>query len=491
MKFIYKKPTNLLLFFLFLGSLAVRSLVFYGYVQHQERYRQADSMDYHFCSFLLLHTKSMTRPDNQEPIFWRTPGYPFFLVLFYNWYGPQGITDFSSYEHAQKASLWVQILLTSCIPLILLALAWHLTCSWPLAWITALIAMLHLGFVLASTYLLTDALASIFFYLFLLFFYRLYYSFSLSAIKNSWVATAFLAALCLGIYTWLRPMGKFMGLAAALFLFVTNIKELKTAFKKALFFMSVFFLSLAPWYVRNYQLTGELFFCPMSGGILQAFCAPKILRRTHGLTLEQGLRALYSAIRMRTDARTKALQIQGSDKVVSLHLICQEVAWPIVAAHPWYTLYDWCAQVLKTMFDLYASQLVAFATNSHTYDPIEEFLIEKWALCLYQGNLPLVMRLIAWLETFFYLLLWVGIAGGLWLYLLKPFWAWFKNQQSLPDLAILWFKTILLIGVVVGMTGGFGYARLRLPVEPLIIILSLTFWLKSFLIENKFKKIIQ
>jgi len=40
----------------------------------------------------------------------------------------------------------------------------------------------------------------------------------------------------------------------------------------------------------------------------------------------------------------------------------------------------------------------------------------------------------------------------------------------------LWLKAGVMIAAVLGMTGGFGYARLRMPVEPLLVLLSLTFW---------------
>ena len=42
-------------------------------------------------------------------------------------------------------------------------------------------------------------------------------------------------------------------------------------------------------------------------------------------------------------------------------------------------------------------------------------------------------------------------------------------------MAAFWFKLLFFTAAIIGMTGGFGYARLRLPVEPLLIILALTF----------------
>lgn len=64
--------------FIYAAALLIRALVFGGYVQHEERYRQADTNDYHFCAVGMKAGSGMHRFDTLQPIFWRTPGYPFF-----------------------------------------------------------------------------------------------------------------------------------------------------------------------------------------------------------------------------------------------------------------------------------------------------------------------------------------------------------------------------------------------------------------------------
>jgi hypothetical protein len=142
-------------------------------------------------------------------------------------------------------------------------------------------------------------------------------------------------------------------------------------------------------------------------------------------------------------------------------------------------MYDWIKEVLKTTFDLYASQLVAMVNKTHTYDPLEEFLSEKIALCLYQQPMPLFMRLICWSEFLFSLWLWIGLFFGAWLFLLKPLFNKNQNSKEIIKTQALWLKTGLLIGGMLIMTGGFGYARLRMPIDPLLFMLSLTFWYYS------------
>jgi len=468
------QPTRKKLFVLFIAAFIVRSSVFFFYIQHKERYKQADSTDYHNCAYLMRYFHGLQRPDNKEIIFWRTPGYPAFLLPFYYLHENQD-PDFSLFTPAQKAALWAQIILCSFVPLIIFFLALLLSASYAIAWLTAWISVIHIGFVLSATYLLTDGLASLFFYLFLLLYYRSWRVWGESKpIKKAGLILSG-AALSLGAYTWMRPMGIFVAVFSALLLIISNDK-VTIKLKKMMLFLIVFFASVSPWYIRNYHYTGKVFFCPMSGGILQAFCAPKIIRRIHDVPLEQATRALYAQVIQQAESEEGILKAMGSDVQVSKHLICVDFALPWLLKHPFYAFYDWMVQVFKTLFDLYSSQLVAFVTNSHTFDPIEEFLTVKISSCLYATPIPVWMRIISWTEFFFLLLLWVGLCGGLWLFVFREFYLAYCSKKKVSPATYTWIKTMPMIGAVTFMTGGFGYARLRLPVEPLMIILALMFW---------------
>src|SRR5205807_276314 len=63
---------------------------------------------------------------------------------------------------------------------------------------------------------------------------------------------------------------------------------------------------------------------------------------------------------------------------------CMHTAWPFIKNHPGYFIYDWMVEVIKTTFDLYASQLVAIAGNCYRWDPLVEYLDEKIKKCLYE-----------------------------------------------------------------------------------------------------------
>ena len=57
---------------------------------------------------------------------------------------------FANNSKAQKAALWLQILLCSCIPLIIFFLSLSLVNNLTIAWITSWISVVHLGLVFAD-----------------------------------------------------------------------------------------------------------------------------------------------------------------------------------------------------------------------------------------------------------------------------------------------------------------------------------------------------
>jgi len=503
-------PTKKQFLLLFLVTFALRAMMFAGFMQHRTllrqgyegqvdqhvRYNQPDSPDYHQAALCLALGNGMSTIGTNQPIFWRTPGYPLYLAAFYKWFGITS-ADFNANQAAQRAALWVQIFVCSFIPIILFYLAYLLTGIYLIAWLTAWISALHIGLILASTYLLTEGLGMIFFYLFLIFFYRLLlmrpiatftmlktpFALSLSKRKTGAypstgsgrtapIICALSAALTLSIYTWIRPMGEFVGIIATGMLLLLSPGSWSVALQQSLIFAVPFFTSLLPWYWRNYTLTGGWFFCPLSGIYLNCFCAPKILRRTMNISLLNAWK--YTQQLAQQELRNAYQSIAGTGKFLS-PLLSRNVALPIITAYPLYFALDWIQEALKTLLDLYSSQFPTFVNNTFWYDPLEDFLLDKTMACLWSAPLPLWMRILCWTELVYALLLWVGLLGGAWVFMFTTFFTQ-KNSAFILRMRWLWFVCGIIIGAVVAMTGGFGYARLRLPVEPLMIILSLTFW---------------
>lgn len=461
----FSTPNYRNLSLLFFVALLVRVCAFFFYVQHEERYHQADSMDYHNGAFCLSYCGQMSRPDNHEPFFWRTPGYPLYLAFFYHASLAQG-TSFKAYASEQKRAIWWQLILNSFIPLILLFLALLLTGSLAVAWITAWISVFHLGLVLSSTFLLSEGLGLPFFYLFFLCFYAAFFA-QVSSRKRAFLFVV--AGLLLGIFTWIRPMGEAVVFVCSLLMLLFLRVSWRSRFLAILLFVVTFFATISGWYIRNHNLTGHWFFWSGSGPVLCAFTGPKVLRTVEGVPLDTGVKFFCRLACEETELRRQVLQ--GTGKYISRERVCLDIALPFILAHPWLSMYEWIKEVIKTAFDPYASQLVAFAANKFTYDEIEEFLPQKIAACLYQQAMPWPMRLLCWLDFLFMMLMWIGVIAGCWSFVIRRW-----RMCGTDRYCRIWLTTLPLCCAIIGLTGGFGYARLRLPVEPLLIIMALLWW---------------
>lgn len=457
--YISHKPKLIHYIFFFIAAFTIRATLFMAYIGPHRYYIQPDSGDYHIGALCIATGNGMFRPDIKQPIFWRTPGYSYFLHFFYTIWGFNDATP----EGAKKpihAALWAQIFINAFIPLILFALAYLLTQSYIVAWLVAGISIIHPGFILASDYLLSEGPSLIFFFIFL------YALFTLILKKKYAWMHLILAVVSLSIYTWIRPMGQWVGIITALIIFTSSSMPFKKRFITSFIFIFLFLGSLSPWYIRNYHYTHELFFNPTLGPYLNCFCVPKILRRMYTIPLEKALTIAQRGAAYEVEKRRRSIEHLG---LYTSQESCKKYAFPIITKHLNYFIYDWIIECIKTTFDLYSYQLVALATNTYTWDPIEEYLPEKLAQTLWKATIPFRIRIIGWIELLWMITLWIGLIIGLWKYFVRSV---YQDKKFSPH-ARIWLAAFLLSGATIGMTGGFGYARLRLPIEPLLIILGL------------------
>lgn len=462
---------------LLLTAFMLRAVVFGLCIQHEGRYRQPDSFDYHYGAVGITHGRGMVKLDTNRPLFWRTPGYPYFLSYFFT---KQPTAQFEAYRREHKTALWFQLFLCSFIPIVVFFLALMLTQTNGIAWLTAYITALHPGFILASGYLLTDALAHLLFTVFLLFFYRAFrfwYEQEKRTFKDMLIMLI-CAGLFLGLYTWFRPIGRyFMVISCSIIaLAACNIKDKVI---KIILLFSLVSAVIAPWYIRNYHATGNYFYCPMSGPYLQTFVAPKIIRQLTGKPLLECIQKLLRESQIELQKQQAQHNLTNPDKVYPQEFACYTIARPWCINYPFYFTLEWLREALKTTFDLYTTQLVAYMNNTYYYDPPEEFLAEKLADALYNNRMYWYLRILVWLELLFMLFIWIGLLWGAYRYILLPASKYIQTKELSTHtgrMLSLWIKTGLFIGGMLIMTGGFGYARLRMPIDPLMFILSLTLW---------------
>jgi hypothetical protein len=448
----------------------VRAFIFHAFLMHNERFCQPDSLDYHMSAVCMQQGNGMTRLDNQKPIYWRTPGYPLFLSACYSIKGKINGMQFDAYAEHHTLALWVQIVISSLIPLLVFFLGFIITSSYAVARLSAYYTILHLGYVLASGYLLTDSLAALLFIIFMIFFYQVLNSEEDFRFVSRNFALI-LAAVFLALYTWMRPMGQFISIIAVAMIFMSE-GSLKEKIFKSMGFLTLFLLLLFPWFWRNYHLTGLFFFCPLFGLYFNVFNAPRIIAYLSGMPLEIAHKQFTLAGGYAHAYELMRYALIDCPYQVCGEYVCLYTALPVILAHPFIFIVDWVREVAKTTFDLFSCQLVSFHQGCFKWDPMVEFLSEKTASCLWQVELPIMFRLIAWCEFLFTIFLLIGITLGIMKWIIQPL----LNRRGLSDQGYIWLYSALFVCSVVGQTGGFGYARLRLPIEPLIIIGGICFW---------------
>lgn len=347
--FLHTPASTATFFLFFIAAFLIRAGVFYFYIQHEERYCQPDTQSYTMPALTMYHGYGMVNPHNM-PVFWRTPGYPAFLAPFYA-FSHSYSWEFSEHKNAHIAALWVQIFWCSLLPILLYVLAWVLTKSLFIAYTLAIVGIMHPGFILASTFLLTDGPAQIFFIMFLICLFMTLRS-KRQYSEYVWLAGA---ALALALYTWMRPMGQFVALAAVIVLFFSHL-SLQKKVKHSIFFILVFVALISPWFIRNYQLTGKVFFCPLFGLYFNVFNAPKIRARIENIPHEEAWKRQCKEAEAEVQNEYQEYARTGNNKAIVHEIICMKSAVPWIQNYPHYFIYDWIIEVCKTTFDLYSHQ---------------------------------------------------------------------------------------------------------------------------------------
>ena len=126
--------------------------------------------------------------------------------------------------------------------------------------------------------------------------------------------------------------------------------------------------------------------------------------------------------------------------------------------------------MFKTCFGLYSTTLLFWDSGLPFYDKNTSFF-DKAKRFLIPNVSSKILIFIVYLELFFMILIFLGFLG----FLITSFYD--KNLICIL-LKILPFMILFIL-----LTLAYGVARLRLPIEPFLIILAFNFWLK--ILEKK------
>ncbi|MFA5306973.1 MAG: hypothetical protein WC365_06010 [Candidatus Babeliales bacterium] len=383
-----------------------------------------------------------------HPQMYRLPGYPFFLAVCLM------CGDITQ-------ALLVQIIMSCLIPVLIFFLTLRLNFSLSCARCAAVMSCFHAGFITYAGMVATETL----FLIILLCFFIIF----LPCMSLPWCLPPRTCSLLhmlgagamLGILSLIRPVGHYMVALCAIMLALSITH--KDAYKKIVTLIASWFICVAPWLVRNFMLCGAFCFHTLPGlHFLQYTAAYIVMERDH---------CSYADARpvlMHQRDVVLAQETQKIKKALNDYEQCcctQKIAQTYIVNHPWLFLKTACIQMLKTLSGLYAAQpLMTDAERWPTYT----YHTTLWTK-IKRFLLPDARHRCLIFFIYYEIILWILLLIGLLSALIA---AWYDVA-----LRCALAKTLPFLLLFVGITLAYGCARLRLPIEPFIIIFSGVGWL--------------
>ncbi len=444
----------LFLLCLFIFSFLIKSAVFYFYLGNNNNYWQVDSNTYHKIAQGLVINKSFSVDDN--PNFYRLPGYPLFLASGYKIFGID-----------TKNVLWLQILLASFIPILIYFLALIIMPgNLLLARMASIYSAIHIGLTLYSGFFMSE---SLFIFLLLIF--------SILFFKNKHL---FSAGVFLGLAGLVRPIGHYLIFFVIIILFFKN-KNIKISLIKSLFLILGFIITVSPWLIRNYNLQGQVFLHSLPGGLFLNFAAARSVMIEKDLTYDRAKKYLTREIDINAqDFKEKYNRSPNEIEYCNLQM---DLALQYFKKYPLITIKNFLLDIFRTSFSLYSAEILYLENNRASIDYFSQKRTIKEMIYRYVNPKTdkIGVQLLILFEILLFILILLGVFGGFILAILGFFVSKFEYIKNI----YICFLPIILLFLVIGLAGG--YSRMRLPAESFLIILSFIFYTYIYNIFYKHK----
>ncbi len=425
---------------LWVGSLAVRILFYVFFLTNNPCQLFFDSGHYHAMACNLLERGAFCDVTGLYN-FYRLPGYPVFLATCYWLFGV-----------VPGVALAVQQLLGACIPV---QMFFFVRMLWPKPWwgalVIAAIGIFHVGLVLFSGLVMTETL---FVFCFLVFLQLL-----VSMWRTRKCHQALFAGLTLGICNLTRPLVFFPIVVAVLcFIFMQGRWQQRVLLVGN--YSIGWLVLLAYWIARNWAITGLCFLHTLSGPHLLNHGAVRAYAMAHNLPCEQARIILHKQVPsiFTIDKQQHAvLKSRGEEQLAKKTLL---MCWP-------QTIILSLVNCLKTVLGLYSAELLcidsggdlpSYNDSCSLWQRAQRFLRPRahnrliWYIC--------------WLEIVYQCIILFGVCGYCLLWLLSRRKDW------------LMAMLLALCVTIVAATAICGFARLRLPIEPILIMVAVMFYVR-------------
>jgi 4-amino-4-deoxy-L-arabinose transferase-like glycosyltransferase len=492
------------LVFLIVLAFIVRAFVFGGYLSKNERYLQVDSGYYHDVSVQIAHGEGLSNPDGSSS-FYRLPGYSIFLAVYYLMFGVD-----------KKNVLWTQVALASLIPALVMLLS---LCLFPsfhmLARAVGLYSVFHLGLVMYSGFFMTETLFIFLLLIFMLLFFphvhlwlcsrkdkkekpRLLSSFfrdfcpepictstwfiglyddvlqqerelKQEPTPQSWMLV--LAGIVLGLASMVRPVGHYI-IVLAIIMIIFSSENVIEKIRNSVGLVFGWLLIISPWLIRNYILAGSVFFHTLPGGHFLYLSAARVAMHVHSVSYWEARDLLSkevgNIIAKQQDEQKK--ELHEVDKC-RIHV---SLAVEYFKKYPFLALKNWLTDIMRTCLSLYSSEIVFLESGRKEIDYFNKkrtiwSMFERYFIPQTEHAW---LTILIWFEMVVFFIMLLGFIFGI--------GSWFVSLVSFKAIdTCIWFRVLPFVGLFIFISLSGGYARMRLPIEPLLAIMSLRYWFRK------------
>lgn len=425
--------------FVFIASLVVRLIFFFSYTTHDTNYMLfGDSEQYaDIANNLVCGNGFSMSPETvnfYEPTtFYRLPGYPIFLSVIQ-----------TLFHGDQCKAMALQCVLASLVPVLMFVLSLLIfPGAVRCARLVAMFSVLHVGFVMYAGILSTEAL---FLLLFLLF--------CIVLLQSSWVS----AGVLLGLASLVRPMGHYIVILIVFYMLLIRLKGY-------LSFVLSWLVTVSPWLIRNFLLTGALFFHSLPGLHFLQYSAVGVVTQRDDCSYFQGRDVLFAQWHKRVHTQEKKLGRALNE--YEYYSVAQSLATQTILAHPWLAAKHAIVQIVRTCGTLYSSLLIYVAPGT-VYDNTYS-LWDKMKIYFFPNTVRPGLAWVVYLELIVSIGMLFGCALGIWKLLCGGNW----HMLFLLVIPACFFIVITL---------SYGCARLRMQADVFFILLAaygLSTWCKK------------
>lgn len=423
-----------------LGAMLIRSLFFINVHGKPALILQPDSRMYVSLSDGIMRFGKFVYPDRPDvPETERMPGYPVFIASI-RYLLPGGLLSVSA----------VQILIGS-ITCVLIYILGEMVLKGA-GFLSGILAVINTGLITYSIFILNDGL--------FLFFFLLIIILVLKFFKKPTYVLSILIGLLSGLCSYIRPVviyfPAFVSLIMLFYLITSShIKKIE-AYLKSITIVAVFLITICPWMIRNYMNYGKFSLQSQAGEHMLQYIVPFVWQYSKGIPFIEGMKRANEIfdekIKSQGIANDKSDPFEISDLRVktALEILKNEPKTAIIKA--------WVYGMIKNLF---APSIIDLS-----------YLLDiKRPHFFYTKGKTLIERAWNFISSMKGVFSW-ALVGSILVLLISRF------IQLLGLFHIFKFKVwegiffLITIGYFLLISGPVGYAKYRLPIEPILIILT-------------------